>query len=165
MCSSDLKGLLGSKHYVDHPVFPLKNTVADVNIDMIGRIDPLHDSLGNRNYIYVIGSDKLSSDLHDINEAANTDYVHLDLDYRYNVPGEPNRFYFRSDHYNFAKNKIPSIFYFNGKHPDYHKPTDTIEKIDFEALKNRTTLVFHTVWELANRKKRIRVNRKNTLEK
>ncbi len=163
--SGEEKGLLGSKYYVGHPVFPLKNTVADVNIDMIGRIDPLHDSLGSRNYIYVIGSDKLSSDLHDINEAANKEYVHLDLDYRYNVPGEPNRFYFRSDHYNFAKNKIPAIFYFNGKHPDYHKPTDTIDKIDFEALKNRTTLVFHTVWELANRKKRIRVNRKNTLEK
>lgn len=163
--SGEEKGLLGSKYYVAHPVFPLKNTVADVNIDMIGRIDPLHDSLGNRNYIYVIGSDKLSSDLHDINEAANKEFVHLDLDYRYNVPGEPNRFYFRSDHYNFAKNKIPAIFYFNGKHPDYHKPTDTIDKIDFEALKNRTTLAFHTVWELANRKKRIRVNRKNTLEK
>jgi len=120
--------------------------------------------LGIHNYIYVIGSDKLSSELHSINETANETYVRLKLDYRYNVPGEPNRFYFRSDHYNFARHGIPSIFYFNGKHPDYHRPTDTMDKIDFDAMTLRTRLVFHTVWELADRAERIKVDRTNDME-
>lgn len=162
--SGEEKGLLGSRYYSQHPLFPLKNTIANVNIDMIGRVDPEHDSAGVRNYIYVIGADKLSTELHDINEAANTDHIQMVLDYRYNVPGEPNRFYFRSDHYNFAKNGVPAIFYFNGKHDDYHKSTDTLEKIDFEAMGLRTRLIFHTVWELANRPQRIVVNRKNNME-
>lgn len=162
--SGEEKGLLGSRYYSQHPLFPLKNTIANVNIDMIGRIDPEHDSSGVKNYIYVIGADKLSTELHDINEAANADHVNMVLDYRFNVPGEPNRFYFRSDHYNFAKNGVPAIFYFNGKHQDYHKSTDTIDKIDFEAMELRTRLVFHTVWELSNRQERIRVNRKNNME-
>ncbi len=162
--SGEEKGLLGSRYYSQHPLFPLKNTIANVNIDMIGRVDPEHDSSGIRNYIYVIGADKLSTELHDINEAANADHLNMVLDYRYNVPGEPNRFYFRSDHYNFAKNGVPAIFYFNGKHADYHKSTDTLEKIDFEAMTLRTRLVFHTVWELSNRPDRILVNRKNNME-
>lgn len=162
--SGEEKGLLGSRYYSEHPLVPLEQTVADVNIDMIGRIDPEHDSLGIRDYVYVIGSDKLSSELHAINEAANEEHVQLRLDYRFNVPGEPNRFYFRSDHYNFAKHGIPSIFYFNGKHADYHKPTDTIEKIDFDVMEKRTRLVFHTVWELANRSDRILVDRASDME-
>lgn len=163
--SGEEKGLLGSKYYAAHPLLPLEKTIADINIDMIGRIDPHYDSLGIKEYIYVIGSDKLSTELHLINEQANVNFSHLILDYRYNVPGEPNRFYFRSDHYNFAKNGIPSIFYFNGKHADYHQSTDTIDKIDFDVLRKRTLLIFHTAWELANRKDRIRVDRKNNMEK
>jgi hypothetical protein len=162
--SGEEKGLLGSRYYSENPLIPLKHTVADVNIDMIGRIDPEHDSLGIRDYIYVIGSDKLSSDLHAINEEANKEHVGLLLDYRYNVPGEPNRFYFRSDHYNFARHGIPSIFYFNGKHADYHRPTDTMDKIDFDTMTKRTRLIFHTVWELANRPLRPVVDGKNDME-
>lgn len=162
--SGEEKGLLGSRYYSEHPLVPLEQTVAEVNIDMIGRIDPEHDSLGIKDYVYVIGSDKLSSELHAINESANQEHVGLLLDYRFNVPGEPNRFYFRSDHYNFAKHGIPSIFYFNGKHADYHKPTDTMDKIDFDAMEKRARLVFHTLWELANRPDRIIVDRANDME-
>ena len=99
-------------------------------MDMVGRPDKNHP--GNENYIYLIGSDKLSTDLHNTSEKANEKYVKMELDYRYNEPGDPNRFYYRSDHYNFAKNNIPSIFYFSGIHEDYHKPTDTMEKLSLK---------------------------------
>jgi hypothetical protein len=159
--SGEEKSLLGSSYYVTHPLIPLEETMTDLNIDMIGRTDEKHDSLKVRNYVYVIGSDKLSTDLHKINERANLLYTKLDLDYTFNNPDDPNRFYYRSDHYNFAKNKIPIIFYFNGTHVDYHKPTDTIDKIDFDLLVKRARLVFFTAWELANRNERINVDVKN----
>ena len=150
--TAEEKGLFGSMWYVEHPLFPLENTIADLNIDMVGRVDDAH--LENTNFIYLIGSDKLSSDLHEISEQANKKYVNLDLDYTYNEEGDPNRFYYRSDHYNFAKNNIPVIFYFNGVHEDYHQPSDTADKIDFDLLQKRTELVFYTAWELANRDER-----------
>jgi Zn-dependent M28 family amino/carboxypeptidase len=150
--TAEEKGLFGSMWYVEHPIFPLENTIADLNIDMVGRVDEAH--VENPNFVYLIGSDKLSSDLHKISEEANKKYVNLDLDYTYNDEGDPNRFYYRSDHYNFAKNNIPIIFYFNGVHEDYHQPTDTADKIDFDLLQKRTKLVFYTAWELANREER-----------
>ena len=123
---------------------------------MIGRVDPEHE--GKPDYIYAIGSDKLSSALHQISEEVNAKYTHLDLDYKYNDPNDPERIYYRSDHYNFAKNGIPVIFYFNGVHADYHKATDTVEKINFGQLVKRTKLVFHTAWEVANRDQRLIVD-------
>lgn len=152
------KGLLGSRYYTDNdPIFPLDNTVANLNIDMVGRVDDAHSD--NPEYIYLIGSDKLSQELHILSEEVNKTYTNLELDYTYNDENDPNRFYYRSDHYNFAKNNVPIIFYFNGTHPDYHKPTDTIEKIDFETMEKRARLVFHTGWEIANRSERIKVDK------
>ncbi|MEM7382314.1 MAG: M28 family peptidase [Bacteroidota bacterium] len=152
------KGLLGSQYYADEdPIFPLKQTVANLNIDMIGRIDPKRD--GDRNYIYLIGSDKLSTDLHELSEEVNKKYGKLELDYTYNDENDPNRFYYRSDHYNFAKNNIPIIFYFNGTHDDYHRPGDTPDKINYDLLRNRTLLIFHTAWEVANREQRVVVDK------
>lgn len=156
------KGLLGSRYYTDFdPVFPLKNTVANLNIDMVGRVDEKHS--GNPDYIYLIGSDKLSQELHDLSEKANQTYTNLELDYTYNDENDPNRFYYRSDHYNFAKNNIPIIFYFNGVHPDYHKPTDTIEKINFDKIEKIAKLVFHTGWEIANREEKVKVDKAEDL--
>jgi len=155
--SGEEKGLLGSRYYSEHPVFPLENTVADLNIDMIGRTDSAH--MAKAPYVYVIGSDRLSMGLHDINEAANTNYSKLDLDYTFNAPDDPNRFYFRSDHYNFARKGVPSIFYFSGVHEDYHQPGDDVEKIQFDLLHQRTLLVFHTAWMLANMEERIAVDK------
>lgn len=154
--SGEEKGLLGSDYYTDHPEFPLKNTVCDLNIDMIGRVDEKYK--GDPNYIYVIGSDKLSSDLHSINETMNKLYCNLKLDYTYNDEQDKNRYYYRSDHYNFAKNGIPVIFYFNGVHADYHKETDEVQKIDFNKMEKITRLVFFTAWEIVNRDKRIVVD-------
>lgn len=152
------KGLLGSQYYTDvDPIVPLANTVANLNIDMVGRIDP--ERKGDRNYIYLIGSDKLSTELHELSEAVNKKYTNIALDYTYNDENDPNRFYYRSDHYNFAKNNIPIIFYFNGTHVDYHKPSDTPDKINYDLLENRTRLVFYTAWELANRANRIVVDK------
>ena len=119
---------------------------------MIGRRDDLHKDTNN--YVYVVGSDRLSTDLHKINEEANKKYTKLDLDYKYNDVNDPERIYFRSDHYNFAKNGIPSIFYYNGGHEDYHMPGDTPDKIEYDALAKRAQLAFATAWELANRAER-----------
>ena len=151
--TAEEKGLIGSKYYTEHPVFPLKNTVTNLNIDMIGRIDKKHKD--STNYIYLIGSDKLSQDLHDVSEAANKQYTNINLDYTYNDDNDPNRFYYRSDHYNFAKHNIPVIFYFNGTHEDYHQPSDTPDKINYILLEKRTRLIFHTAWEIANKKERL----------
>ncbi len=151
------KGLLGSRYYTENPLYPLENTVANLNIDMIGRLDPKRVNK-DPNYIYLIGSDKLSNELHEVSERINRTYINLILDYTFNADNDPNRFYYRSDHYNFAKNNIPVIFYFNGTHEDYHQPTDTADKINYDILQKRTKLIFHTAWELANMPNRIKLN-------
>ena len=145
-------GLLGSKYYSENPLFPIANTITDINIDMIGRRDDLHKD--SNNYVYVIGSDYLSTDLYTICEEANKNFININLDYTFNDRNDPNRFYYRSDHYNFAKKGIPSVFLFNGVHADYHKPTDTPDKIEYDALAKRAQLAFAIAWELANRDNR-----------
>lgn len=153
------KGLLGSQYYTDmDPIFPLENTVTNLNIDMVGRVDDAHKDTPN--YVYLIGSDKLSQELHDLSEKVRETYSKdFMFDYTYNDENDPNRFYYRSDHYNFAKNNVPIIFYFNGTHEDYHQPTDTVEKINFDIMENRARLIFHTAWEVANRDGRIRADK------
>lgn len=153
------KGLLGSEWYSESPIFPLDKTIADLNIDMIGRVDPEHEK--DSNYVYLIGSDKLSTDLHKISEYTNATYTRLNIDYKFNDPKDPNRFYYRSDHYNFAKHGIPIIFYFNGVHADYHQPGDEVSKINFDMLVKRSQLVFYTAWDLANRNQKPQVDVKN----
>lgn len=145
-------GLLGSSFYTENPLFPLANTITNINIDMIGRHDEFHND--SSNYVYIIGSDFLSTDLFTICENVNKNYVNLFLDYKFNAKTDPNRFYYRSDHYNFAKNGIPSVFLFTGVHADYHKATDEVDKIEFDALAKRTQLAFTIAWELANRENR-----------
>ena len=149
-------GKFGSEYYTQHPVFPLSNTVSDLNIDMIGRIDDAH--IKDNNYVYLIGSEKLSKELHYISEKVNAAYVNIGLDYKYDLDDDANHYYFRSDHYNFARLGIPVIFYFNGQHKDYHKPTDTADKIDYDLLAKRTKLIFATAWQLANQKNRIKID-------
>ncbi|GLU50700.1 hypothetical protein Dfri01_01610 [Dyadobacter frigoris] len=150
------KGLFGSEYYSENPLLPLENTIADLNIDMIGRVDEVHKN--DPKYVYVIGADKLSSELHAISEEANKKYINYKLDYTFNDPKDPNRFYYRSDHYNFAKKNIPVIFYFTGVHEDYHRPGDDVEKIMFDKQAPIVKLVFYTAWELANREERIKVD-------
>ncbi len=155
--TAEERGLLGSQYYADYePLVPLKQTVANLNMDMMGRADPKR-GIKNLNYVYIIGSDILSEDLHDININANN-YTNLELDFRFNDINDPNQFYYRSDHYHFVKNNIPAIFYFSGVHEDYHQPTDTAEKILYDVYSKRVKLIFHTAWGLANREERIKLN-------
>ncbi len=151
------KGLLGSSYYTKNPLYPLVDTMANLNVDMIGRLDPKRTDK-DPNYIYLIGANKISQELHDISEATNKKYTQIKLDYTYNDDKDPNRFYYRSDHYNFAKNNIPVIFYFNGTHDDYHAPSDTPDKINYDMLAKRSKLIFYTAWELANRKNKIKID-------
>jgi hypothetical protein len=149
LVSGEEKGLLGSNYFVSHPSVDLDNIEVDLNLDMIGRVDNKH--VENEEYVYVIGADKISQELSDINEKMNSLYTHLELDYTYNLDSDPNKFYYRSDHYNFAKNGIPVIFYFNGTHEDYHRASDTEDKINYRALLKRTQLVFYTAWYIAQK--------------
>lgn len=146
-------GLLGSEYYTQYPVFPLANTVVNLNIDMIGRRDEQHE--GSPPYVYVIGADKLSTGLHELSESVNNKYTDLVFDYTYNDENHPARLYYRSDHWNFAQKNIPIIFYFDGIHEDYHQPSDEVDKIEFDLLTLRSKCVFYTAWEIANREKRI----------
>jgi hypothetical protein len=149
--SGEEEGLWGSAFYGDNPTFPLDKTTVDLNIDMIGRIDPKRKVGDSMNYVYIVGDDKLSSDLKPISTTANEKYTKLELDYKYNDPKDPERIYFRSDHFNFARKGVPIIFYFNGTHADYHRPTDTPDKINYSLYAKRTQLIFYTAWEMANR--------------
>jgi hypothetical protein len=150
--SGEEKGLWGSEYYTDHPLFPLDKTTVDLNIDMVGRIDNTRKQGDSANYVYVVGDDKVSTDLKTISEAVNKKYTKVELDYKFNDPKDPERIYFRSDHYNFAKHGVPIIFYYDGMlNADYHKPTDTPDKINYSLMAKRGQLIFHTAWEMANR--------------
>ena len=150
--SGEEKGLWGSEYYTNHPVFPLEKTTVDLNIDMIGRIDASRKQGDSTNYVYVVGDDKVSTDLKTISEANNKKYTKLELDYKFNDPKDPNRIYFRSDHYNFARKGVPIIFYYDGMlGADYHRPTDTPDKISYNLMSKRAQLVFYTAWDMANR--------------
>tara|TARA_R110002126_G_scaffold184229_3_gene332657 strand:- start:1146 stop:2162 length:1017 start_codon:yes stop_codon:yes gene_type:complete len=156
-------GKRGSEFYTLHPVFPLEKTITNLNIDMIGRIDNYHEN--NKDYIYLIGSDRLSKELHYISEKVNTSFFNINLDYRFNKEDDINDYYNRSDHYNFAFYGIPVIFYFNGEHNDYHKVTDTPDKIDYPLLEKRTKLIFATAWQIANQKHSLAADINNELLK
>jgi hypothetical protein len=156
-------GRKGSEYYTQYPVFPLENTVTNLNIDMIGRVDKYHNN--SKDYLYLIGADRLSKELHYISEKVNKSFFNIDLDYRFNIEGEPNDYYDRSDHYNFAYRGIPVIFYFNGEHDDYHRATDTPDKIDYPLLEKRTKLIFATAWQIANQERRLAVDANNELLK
>jgi hypothetical protein len=149
--SGEEKGLWGSQYYSENPVFPLEKTSVDLNTDMVGRLDPKRTQGDSTNYVYVVGDDKLSTDLKPISESINKKFSKLELDYKYNDPNDTERIYFRSDHYNFARKGVPIIFYFNGTHADYHRPSDTVDKINFDVMEKRVRLIFHTAWEMANR--------------
>ena len=150
--SGEEKGLWGSEYYSNNPIYPLEKTTANLNIDMIGRSDASRQVGDSNNYVYVVGDDKLSSELRIISEAANKKYIKMELDYKFNDPKDPNFIYFRSDHYNFARKGVPIVFYYDGMlGADYHKPTDTVEKINYDLMTKRARLVFYTAWEMANR--------------
>ncbi|MBA2732061.1 MAG: M20/M25/M40 family metallo-hydrolase [Acidobacteria bacterium] len=151
------KGLWGSRYFVENPTVPLDRIVTQINIDMIGRSKAAGDSnaanvtLSGPNEVYVIGSKLMSTQLGELSESTNHAYLNLTLNYKYDDPKDPNRFFYRSDHYNYAKKGVPIIFYFDGEHEDYHRPGDHPEKIDYQKMEKVTRTVFVTMWELAER--------------
>ena len=160
-------GLFGSEYNTDYePVVPLQKLVADFNIDMVGRSRPAGDDdprdarLTDKDSIYIIGADKLSTELNRLNEETNLATARLKFDYTYNDEAHPERFYYRSDHYNYAKHGIPIIFYFTGVHRDYHKPSDVVEKIDFEKMERIDRMIFATGWRVANLDHRLVVDKR-----
>jgi hypothetical protein len=159
------KGLWGSQYFTKFPTVPIKQIVAQLNIDMIGRskkegdTKPENRDLSGPNEIYVIGSRMMSTDLGDLSERINRAYLNLNFNYKYDDPADPNRFFFRSDHFNYAQRGIPIIFYFDGVHEDYHRPSDTPDKIDYQKMERVTRTVFLTALELANAPARPRVDK------
>ena len=150
--SGEEKGLWGSEYYSDNPVFPLDKTSVDLNTDMIGRVDTERKTVDSLNYVYVVGHDKISSELPVINEAVNRNNTKLILDYKFDDPKDPERIYYRSDHYNFARKGVPVLFFYDGMlKADYHQPTDDIEFINWPLFEKRAQMIFYTAWEMANR--------------
>jgi Zn-dependent M28 family amino/carboxypeptidase len=160
------KGLWGSEYFTDHPTVPLDKIVTQINIDMIGRSRPpgdknsRNDRLTGPDEIYVIGSKMMSTELGQITEQVNTSYLKLKLNYKYDDPKDTERLFFRSDHFNYAKHGVPIIFYFDGVHEDYHRPSDEVSKIDFAKMEKVTRTVLATAWEVANRAERVKVDKK-----
>lgn len=154
------KGLWGSRYFTDYPTIPLDKIVTQINLDMIGRsktegnTDPRNSGLSGPNEIYVIGSRMMSTELGELTETVNRQYLNVTYDYRYDDPADPNRFFFRSDHYNYAKKGIPIVFFFDGVHADYHRPTDSADKIDYQKMEKLTRTIYMTMWELADRRTR-----------
>jgi hypothetical protein len=161
--SGEEKGLLGSRFYSDHPVVSIENTVANINLDMIGRVDEEH--IADSNYVYVIGGKIISSQLDSLIQLANSTGPELNLSDRYNDLNDPNQFYRRSDHWNFGRLGVPFVFFFNGTHEDYHRPQDHIEKITFGPLLKRTQLVYNLTTLLANSEERPEVDNQAFIEK
>lgn len=159
------KGLWGSRYFVENPTVPLNKIITQLNIDMIGRsklpgdINPRNKELTGPNEIYVIGSKMMSTELGALSEAVNKDYLNLSFNYKYDDPNDPNRFFFRSDHFNYARKGIPIIFYFDGEHEDYHRPGDSPDKIDYQKMQKVTRTVYMMLWELANRPARPAVDK------
>lgn len=158
--SGEEKGLWGSEYYSEHPLFPLEKTSVDLNTDMIGRVDTERKTADTLNYVYVVGHNKISSELPIINEGMNKKYTNLVLDYKFDDPNDPNRIYYRSDHYNFARKGVPVLFFYDGMlQADYHQPTDDVDKINWPLFQKRAQMIFYTAWEMANREKMLKRNK------
>jgi len=159
------KGLWGSRYFTEFPTVPLTQIVTQINIDMIGRskkegdTNPRNAELTGPNAVYVIGSTMMSTELGELVNAVNKSFLNLTYDTKYDDPKDPNRFFSRSDHYNYARKGIPIIFFFDGVHEDYHRPGDSADKIDYEKMEKVTRTIYMTLWELANRPARVKVDK------
>jgi hypothetical protein len=159
------KGLWGSRYFTEFPTVPLNQVVAQINIDMIGRskkegdTNPRNRDLTGPDSVYLIGSTMMSTELGEIVNTVNKSFLNLTLDTRYDDPKDPNRFFFRSDHYNYARKGIPIIFFFDGVHEDYHRAGDTADKIDYQKMEKITRTIYMTLWEIASRPVRLKVDK------
>jgi Zn-dependent M28 family amino/carboxypeptidase len=158
------KGLWGSRYFTESPTVPIGQIITELNIDMIGRTKkeddkPANQSLPKPGEIYLVGSKLMSAELGDLSESVNKSYLNLSFNYKYDDPKDPEQVFYRSDHYNYARKGIPIIFYFDGVHEDYHRPSDSVEKIDYQNMEKVTRTIYATAWELTNRATRPRVDK------
>ena len=159
------KGLWGSRYFTEYPTVPLNQIVAQLNIDMIGRskkagdTNPRNVDLTGPDAVYLIGSTMMSTELGELVNAVNKSFLNITFDTRYDDPKDPNRFFFRSDHFNYARKGIPIIFFFDGVHEDYHRPGDTADKIDYQKMEKITRTIYMTLWEIAERPARLKVDK------
>jgi Zn-dependent M28 family amino/carboxypeptidase len=159
------KGLWGSDYFTRFPTIPLDHVVTQLNIDMIGRsrqpgdTNPLNAELSGPDEIFVIGSKMMSTELGTLSESINTSFLKVSFNYKYDDPSDPNRFFFRSDHFNYARKGVPIIFYFDGVHEDYHRSSDSPDKIDYQKMEKVARTVYATMWDLANRPARVVVDK------
>jgi hypothetical protein len=159
------KGLWGSEYFTDNPTVPLGSIVAQLNIDMIGRAqkegdeNPTNKLLPKPGEVFLIGSRMMSTELGELSDGVNKAFLNLTFNFKYDDPKDPEQFFYRSDHYNFARKGIPIIFYMDGSHADYHQTSDSIEKIDFVNMEKIARTIFATGWELANRPTRPKVDK------
>ena len=160
------KGLWGSEYFADNPTVPIGSIITELNIDMIGRYQnpgdenhPQNKQLPKQGEIFAIGSKMMSTELGEVSESVNKAFLNINFNYKYDDPNDPEQFFYRSDHFNYAKKGVPIIFYMDGSHADYHQVTDSIEKINFEQMEKVTRTILATGWELANRPKRPTVDK------
>jgi hypothetical protein len=157
--AAEEKGLWGSKYFTEYPTVPIDKIITQLNIDMIGRTrkpsdgNPAHANLAKPNEVFVVGSKKMSTELGNLSESVNKSYYNLSFNYKYDDPNDPEKTFFRSDHFNYALKGVPIIFYTDGDHEDYHKVTDHVEKIDFENMRKITRTIYAMAWELGNGKR------------
>ena len=160
------KGLWGSEYFADNPTVPIGSIITELNIDMIGRYQnpgdenhPQNKQLPKQGEVFSIGSKMMSTELGELSESVNKSFLNLSFNYKYDDPNDPEQFFYRSDHFNYAKKGIPIIFYMDGSHADYHQVSDSIEKINFEQMEKVTRTIMATGWELANRATRPKVDK------
>jgi hypothetical protein len=159
------KGLWGSEFFTSNPTVPIEQIVTQLNIDMVGRSkkqgddNPANKDLTGPNELYVIGSKMMSTDLGNLSEEVNNSFLKLAFNYKYDDPNDSERFFYRSDHFNYAKRGVPIIFYFSGVHEDYHGLADTPDKIDYQKMEKVARTVFATMWRLANAQERPKVDK------
>ena len=159
------RGMWGSKYFTAFPTVPIDKIVVQLNIDMIGRTkrendaNPRNKDLSGPDEVYVIGSKMMSTELGAISEAVNEAYLKLKFNYKYDDPKDPQRFFYRSDHYHYAVRNIPVIFYFTGEHVDYHQTSDEVSQIDFQKFEKVARTIYATLWEIGEMKARPKVDK------
>ncbi|MEO5858552.1 MAG: M28 family peptidase [Pyrinomonadaceae bacterium] len=160
------KGLWGSDYFTENPTVPITSIVTELNVDMIGRYQnpgdenhPQNKELPKPDEIYLIGSRMMSTELGDLSDSLNKSFLNLKFNFRYDDPNDPEQFFYRSDHFNYARRGVPIIFYMDGSHADYHQVTDSVEKINFGSMEKVVKTIYATGWELSNRAVRPKVDK------
>jgi len=154
------EGLYGSQWFTDHPTVPRDSIIAELNMDMIGRGGPeditgqtitgalIH---GDSNYVQLVGSRRVSTELGNLAESVDAASAHpLKFDYSMDANGHPQNIYCRSDHYEYARYAIPIIFFTTGGHADYHQVTDEPQYIDYDRMARVARLVADLGGRVAN---------------